>query len=405
MSGYFSPGRIEVLGKHTDYAGGDVLVCAVDRGVTVQVEPAKAGITAVTEALPGEVDLLGADPLPPGHWGRYPRTVVSRLRDNFGELPPCRLHITSDLPLASGMSSSSAVVVATALALAHEAGLVEHPLWREAITDEVRLAGYLACIENGRSFGPLAGSGGVGTLGGSEDHTAMVCSRPGLLGRFSFSPPGLVERVELPAGHAFVVAVSGVTAEKTGAARERYNQASRATTELLERWNRHAPTPAASLAEALRSRPEAADLLRGSARQEPVLLARLEQFVVESTWCVPQAVEALRSGDLARFGAVVARSQQLAAEGLGNQVWQTTELVRLALEQGAVAASSFGAGFGGSVWALVGDEQADCFAEHWLERYRASCEQTVRACEALTGTPHTLVLKPSGPAHPVEEEQ
>ncbi len=138
---------------------------------------------------------------------------------------------------------------------------------------------------------------------------------------------------------------------------------------------------------------------------EPGLAARLEQFVVESAWCVPQAVDALRHGDLARFGEVVARSQSLAGEGLHNQVWHTTELVRLALELGAVAASSFGAGFGGSVWALVPNSDAEAMAADWLQRYRASCERTERGFDALVGQPHTLVLKPSGPAHPVEEEQ
>lgn len=435
MSGFFAPGRIEVLGKHTDYAGGDVLVCAVDRGVTATLTPAARGISATTAALPGEVDLLGGgglgdtagdpDRLPPGHWGHYPRSVVARLRANFGDLAPCRVELQSDLPLASGMSSSSAVVVATAMALVRHNGLQQHPLWREAITDEMALAGYLACIENGRSFGPLVGSGGVGTLGGSEDHTAMVCSRAGQLGRFRFSPPSLVERVALPDGYSFVVAVSGVEAQKTGAAQQGYNDASLATTELLRRWNaalRQAqgaentlaqgtsstlaePVEATSLAQALRSTPDAHQRLAAMVADEPGLAARLEQFVVESAWCVPQAVDALRHGDLARFGEVVARSQSLAGEGLHNQVWHTTELVRLALELGAVAASSFGAGFGGSVWALVPNSDAEAMAADWLQRYRASCERTERGCDALVGQPHTLVLKPSGPAHPVEEEQ
>ena len=405
MSGFFAPGRIEVLGKHTDYAGGDVLVCAVDRGVTAHVSPATRGITASTQALPGPVDLGCDEPLPPGHWGLYPRSVVARLQANFGALAPCRIELASDLPLASGMSSSSAVVVATAMALVRHNGLDQHPLWQQAITGDVALAGYLACIENGMSFGPLAGSGGVGTLGGSEDHTAMVCSRPGELGRFTFSPPALVERVPLPPGHSFVVAVSGVAAEKTGAAQQGYNDASLATTELLRRWNQQAGTPAPSLAQALRQGPDAHQRLAAMVSDQPGLSARLEQFVVESTWCVPQAVEALRGGDLARFGAVVARSQQLAAEGLHNQVWQTTELVRLALGLGAVAASSFGAGFGGSVWALVADARAEAFAIDWLDHYRQSCARAVPSCAPPTGMADTLVLKPSGPAHPVEEEQ
>ena len=68
------PGRIEVLGKHTDYGGGRVLVCAVDRGVTVQAQEAAGApgsLEAASEAYPGTLQLrAGTDPqLPPGHWG------------------------------------------------------------------------------------------------------------------------------------------------------------------------------------------------------------------------------------------------------------------------------------------------------------------------------------------------
>ena len=54
MSAWFVPGRLEVFGKHTDYAGGNSLLAAVDRGVTVEVKDANAGIVATTTISPGE---------------------------------------------------------------------------------------------------------------------------------------------------------------------------------------------------------------------------------------------------------------------------------------------------------------------------------------------------------------
>jgi galactokinase len=84
--------------------------------------------------------------------------------------------------------------------------------WRDAIrTDEDR-AGYFGCIENGASFGPLAGDVGVGTHGGSEDHAAIVMSRAGELRQFSYDPIRLERVAMMPAGWTFVVAFSGVHA-------------------------------------------------------------------------------------------------------------------------------------------------------------------------------------------------
>lgn len=164
MTRWFVPGRIEVLGKHTDYAGGSTLVAAVDRGVTISIEPGDSGITVSTDAAPGELSLAaGHDPkLPAGHWGRYAQAVVDRLAANFGDLAPARIRLTSDLPLASGMSSSSALVSAIVLGLADFNGLPDTRTWQDNITDDADLAGYLACHENGMTFKNLVGAAGGG---------------------------------------------------------------------------------------------------------------------------------------------------------------------------------------------------------------------------------------------------
>ncbi|GAB2536830.1 galactokinase family protein [Brachybacterium huguangmaarense] len=400
MTGWFVPGRIEVLGKHTDYGGGRVLVCAVDRGVTVTAEPANgpAGrVTASTTAFPAEavLDAGTAPHLPPGHWGHYVQTVIDRLAANFGELVPARLSITSDLPQASGMSSSSALLSAVALALADLSGLPGTPAWSDAISDRMSLAGYAASIENGKAFGPLAGSGGVGTSGGSLDHTGMLTSEAGRITYAEFDPPRILDRVGLPDEYALVVAVSGVLAEKTGGAREAYNRGPASLAATTAAWNaatgRSDATPHAILRSLvgddldapLRSDDPRLDTLRAiPARGYDS--DRLTQFIEESAVIVPAARDALAAGDVEAFARLVDVSQGLAATHLRNQVRETAALVELAHELGAVTASAFGAGFGGSVWALVPAARAEDFAEAWLEHYRVRCAPAPGASAFVT---------------------
>ena len=371
------PGRVEVLGKHTDYAGGNVLVCAASQAVTAVARPltvrdaAGCGLRARSAAFPGTVSLVpGVEPdLPAGHWGRYVATAWKRLRANFGALPPAELTFSSDLPLASGMSSSSALVVASALALADLAGLRETELWASELGDDrLAWASYLASVENGSTFRSLVGRAGVGTRGGSEDHTGLLCSHPGQLGQFGFDPVARHRHVPLPHDHVFVVAVSGVSAEKTGAALADYNRASDATTAALSAWNAATGRGDRSLAAAVRSTPDALGRLMALLDDE-TLRTRVDHFVRESELFVPAAADALERGDLTGFGAVTATSQRLAETLLGNQVPETIALARTARELGAVAASAFGAGFGGSVWALLARSDAESFATAWLDRH------------------------------------
>jgi galactokinase len=109
---------------------------------------------------------------------------------------------------------------------------------------------------------------------------------------------------------------------------------------------------------------------RGAASQS--LRARLEHFVEESEIIVPAASDALARRDFAAFGALVDRSHDNADRLLGNQVRETIHLARSARELGAAAASAFGAGFGGSVWALVSAVDASDFAREWRAVYDAT---------------------------------
>lgn len=393
---WFVPGRIEVLGKHTDYAGGRSLLAAIKNGLTFTAHRLDEPVIRVRSDQAEGVAEFHLDKdieVQPGHWSNYPATVVSRLRANFpGMLPGADILIESTLPLASGMSSSSAMIVGMARCLIDMGALNQTMPFRREIDGPETLAGYLACIENGMSYGELTGRGGVGTFGGSEDHTAMLCSssKENLV-QYAFCPVRRERVVDFPAEYSFVVAVSGVLAEKTGAAREAYNRASLSTRQIVQLWNEDTGRSDTYLADAVRSSEDAPARLRALVAGHAYLSGRLDQFIVESEELVPAGGTALIDGDLQLFGEICDRSQRLSETGLQNQVPQTVFLQRSARALGAVAASAFGAGFGGSVWAMVPTCDTERFADEWLEEY-------LRKFPYLRGQASTIVTRPFGKA-------
>ena len=364
---WFVPGRIELFGKHTDYAGGRSLVCAVPRGITIEAEARSDDRVVVEDLRSGEqVVFTASGDGPADGWRCYPRTVIRRLAANFrGASLSAHLRLCSELPQAAGISSSTALMVAIAEALIDCAGLETHPAWRAAIRTAEDRAAYFGCLENGAGFGALAGDEGFGTFGGSEDHAAIVMSRAGELRQFAYAPVTLERVVPMPSGWTFVVASSGVTARKAGGVQVRYNRLSLDTVALVDAWRQTHAGDDRTLGHLVRE-----GALDGW--QPPsTLRSRLAHFVAEDAR-VADAAKALGCRDIAALGELAAASQADADRLLGNQIDQTRALVALAGSLGAAAASAFGAGWGGSAWALVNDAAAAPFLAEWLTVYRRS---------------------------------
>ncbi|EOD21773.1 hypothetical protein EMIHUDRAFT_450831 [Emiliania huxleyi CCMP1516] len=301
---FWVPGRIEVLGKHTDYAGGRSLLCAVNRGFSVVAADRDDAVLRVFASfeLTGEADVaevaLAAAPeaASPAGWAVYPAVTARRLARNFGIRGGVDLALSCDLPEASGMSSSSAVVIATFLCLSARNRLSAQ--LRARLPTAEALCHYLGCVENGQDCGhELPGDAGVGTFGGSEDHTAILLSRRAELRVYAFCPTAL-----------------------------------------------EAPLP---------------------------LHKRYEQFHAESEVLIPAVRGALsqREVPLPTLASLVDRSQALTASHLRNTLEETEWLPAAARRLGAVAASAFGAGFGGSVWALVEAGRAREILAEWSRAY------------------------------------
>ncbi|MBN1436067.1 MAG: hypothetical protein JW936_03240 [Sedimentisphaerales bacterium] len=374
------PGRIEVLGKHTDYAGGRTMITAVDKGfclVAAGRSDRKMRVWASEWGQEEQFELSGDIEPRLGHWSNYPMTVARRVARNFpGELRGADIAFGSDLPPASGMSSSSAFLIAVFEAMSKINALAERAEYKENITDRESLAGYIATIENGQNFGTLVGDKGVGTFGGSEDHTAILCCEAKKLSVYSYCPVRFEQILDVPAGYVFAVASSGVVAEKTGAAMAKYNRASALARRCAEIWRENTGRDDLHIAAALASGADAGDELsamlsasKDSEFDAKSLVARYEHFRAESDDIIPQAAAALAEGDLAQFGRMVDVSQALAETLLGTQVPATISLARTARELGAVAASAFGAGFGGSVWALVAEDKVEKMLKEWEAKH------------------------------------
>ena len=380
----FVPGRIEVLGKHSDYAGGTSLTGAVERGFAVAFSPRADRTLRIADAFDGRQMsvAVGPDLDPPiGQWTNYPMTVARRLARNFpGLAAGADVAFHSTLPRSAGLSTSSALITAVYLVLAEANDLEDRADFRDAIPTPTALAGYLGCIENGKAFGVLAGDMGVGTAGGSQDHTAILLSEAERLASYFYHPVTRLRQLQVPSHLTFVVGASGIVAAKTGDARDRYNRASALVAGLVDAWRESTGGPEQTLGAILANGRDATERLRAAVTARPpdswpadALLRRLDHFIVEDGQILPAALDAFNAGDFDQFGALVDRSQHAAEMLLGNQVPETIALARLAREHGAIAASSFGAGFGGSVWALIDVAHAEAFQRAWREAYRVSC--------------------------------
>ena len=399
--GYWVPGRIEVMGKHTDYGGGLSLLAALERGfcMLAVAEPDKnsgtPGLILMDCHRKKRLAIHREDEtiLNPS-WAVYPQTVLNRGCENFGNLKVGgKLAFKSDLPRASGMSSSSALLIAIFMALRDLNGWDKTEAYTSTIKSNIDLADYLGHVENGQTYKTLAGEKGVGTFGGSQDHAAILCSKPNHVAEVSFKHTQLQASITIPDDLVFCLASSGVKASKAGGAREQYNDAARRAERVVAAWNAWKQQDVHSLAEVIRHPEFELDAFckHLQLKAEGISLAnRLLQFHAEVMQFIPDVKTALQINDLALLSKAVRRSQELAEIYLGNQVPETIYLAKSARALGAVAASAFGAGYGGSVWALVEAEAHDRFRDAWRTGYEAAFPQYASRA--------AFFVDPTGPA-------
>ncbi len=323
-----APGRINLIGEHTDYNGGFVLPCAVGRRVAVALADGGDELysTNFDEARPlgGKKD---------SSWADYPRGVVWAIGEAAGEIGGFRAAFAGDVPRGAGLSSSAAIEAATALALDALFGLG---------MDRKDLAVLCQRAEN--EF--------VGVQSGIMDQYASLLCEEGaalLVDCRSLE----AENVPLDLERAGLALLVCDTRVERGLADTGYNDR-RAACERAARTLG---------VEQLRDAREE-DLGRLSGEE----LERARHIVTENAR-VLEAVEALRAGDFRDLGRLMYASHASMRDDFEISTPELDAFVELAKESGAQGARLTGAGFGGCAIALVQDGETDALTREVLRTF------------------------------------
>jgi galactokinase len=342
-----APGRVNLIGEHTDYNGGYVLPLAIPQRTRVELARRTDRTVGVwsAEAAPAEEPVtyaLGEEERR-GDWLDYIQGITDVLGKEGFELGGCDLRISSEVPWGGGLSSSAALEVSLLRAFAEAFSLA---------IDDVRLA----------LLGQQAENDFVGAPVGMMDQMAssLADTRHAL---FLDTRSLHFERIPLPAGAELVVIDSALPHNlATGEYRTRRKECEEAAKRLGVPQLRDLT---------------AADLPRIA--QLPPPLDRRARHVVTEDDRVLQAVEAMRRGDLPGLGKLLDASHASLRDDYEVSVPDVDRLVEIAREEEAVyGARMTGGGFGGSIVVLARDGAGRQAGERIVRRYRESTGQAGR---------------------------
>lgn len=337
-----APGRVNLIGEHTDYNDGFVLPCAIayetralaqsrpDRLVTVH--------SIFDEPAVFEVERLPAQRR--GAWTDYVRGILIELREAGVSLTGADLRITSTVPLGAGLSSSASFEVAVALAMLGLAGAGMPPL-------EIAKLAQRAEIEH------------AGIRCGIMDQAAVLLARRGCA-LFLDTRTLEYRHVPVPAALAVIVCNTMVKHDlSSGAYNERRAECDRAVEVLRTRY------PAVrALRDVSMTQLEAARSLL------PPLLFRRARHVVSENARVLQTLDALASGDLNRAGELLYESHASLRDDYEVSCAELDTMVELARRfQGTIGARMTGGGFGGCTVNLVRADSAEEFRRYLAGAY------------------------------------
>lgn len=321
-----APGRVNLIGEYTDFNGGFVLPCAIDRRIAAAVKLTPDGegdlfSVDFDESRPFSVD-------PDGSWADYPRGVAWAISRRGVEVPAFRAAFAGDVPLGSGLSSSAAIEAATALALDALLGLGN---------SKKDLA--LLCQKAENNF--------VGVPSGIMDQYASLLSVAGsalLMDCRALEN----ESVSLDLEGADLALLVCDTRVERGLADTGYQD------------RRETCENAASVlgVRELRDASEE-DLARLSGDE----LKRARHIVRENVR-VLEAVQMLREGDFAAFGRLMYDSHLSLRDDFEVSTPELDAFVETAREVGAPGARLTGAGFGGCAIALVAGAETDVLIDY-----------------------------------------
>ena len=373
-----APGRLELLGNHTDYNDGLVMSLAVDKYIQMAVSPRTDGkIELVSAAFPHReifsVDVLKKNPAAP--WADYVKGVLEQLRKRRVHYSGFRAAICGNIPMGAGMSSSAALEVATALAVRrlHPYSLNETGTAPPPITDE---RGHLPPLAGDEklSFARVcqaAENQFVGVRSGLLDQISSLFGKAWHVMNIDFQSLR-VEQTQMT-GEAIVICNSGVKHALVGG---EYNE-----------LRQNCESAAAKLGvKSLRR----AELSQVKASREKLTAREYEcaYHVVSEIARVVAAERALSADDHRQFGQYMFQSHESSRDFFKNSTRELDWLVALARKHPATfGARLTGGGFGGGTINLIQRDGIDDFTKHMAAAYekKSGHQMTPLLCQIVDG--------------------
>jgi galactokinase len=342
---FLAPGRVNLIGEHTDYAGGFVMPAAIEFGTLAAITPRDDGRAVIWSENFHEVVSHQIDGFPKnggGHWSRYPLGVVKILREAGFAIPPFSLTLLGDVPLGAGLSSSASVEVATALAALHLAH-ADPP--REEIA---KLGQRAENVYVGANCGIMDQ---FIACRGEENHALLLDCRS-----LEYRLAPIPKNVSLIIANTMVKHAHaggeygirrGEVEEGTGilsSHRPEITLLRDATTQDLEKWGAEMPEN---------------------------VLRRCRHVITENLRTVA-AADALEAGNMKKLGDLMAAAHASYRDDFEASCEEADIMVEAAQRlPGLVGARLTGGGFGGCTVNLVQADLAADFAKRLHEEYRA----------------------------------
>ncbi len=374
-----APGRVNLIGEHTDYNGLPVFPMALQRSVSIlfaERDDATVRLANLDRQFPACSFELSDDiePDAAGAWVNYVKAAAQALCRRHGSLRGLDGVVSSDLPVAAGLSSSSALTVAAALSFLHSNDVHMEPLE------------LMELVARGERY--------VGTEGGGMDQAICLGGRPNMALKIDFEPPPLrLTPTPVPSNWRFVVAYSMVRAEKSGAARDTYNRRGAECRDALRRMIERLPDAAGAsryvdlmALVTLKTLLAAADSVLEDPQRK-----RFRHVITEADR-VEKAREAMVASDLEAFARLMCESHESLRNDYEVSCESLDELVDIAMSSGARGARLTGAGLGGCIVALCAAEQTTAVVEALSRDFYAPRNVSDPQAE------HLIVAEPSGGA-------
>ena len=373
-----APGRLELLGNHTDYNDGLVMALAVDRYITIAAEPRTDGKIELISSLFPNAETFPANEFkknPAAPWANYVKGTLEQLQKRGVHFTGFNAAIHGTIPMGAGMSSSAALEVATALIV------------RKLFPFSLTLGGLGAApVRNAK--GELPPVGPAERLEFAKIAQAaenqFVGVKCGILDQISslfgkaWSVIDIdcrtltVENPPMP-GEAIIVCNSGVKHELIGG---EYN-------ELRQNCENAAKKLGAKFLRTVELKQVEAARSTLSAREY-----ECAHHVVSEIARVVAGAKALRDGDHAQFGQFMFQSHASSRDSLKNSTKELDLLVKLASQHaGCLGARLTGGGFGGATINLVKHHEAESFIAHMTREYDKAIgvKMTPIVCQIVNG--------------------